>query len=520
MSRRRRAAGTALALLVGAVAIAAMLAVAGELGRPEGLPSGPPSSATIEDAAGFDPFAFEEGDPDEFLERGRDAYAHPLYAFSPQGAAASAARTARFRGLVEEAAGREGVDADTLEAVVMLESAGRPEVAAGGDPEGAVGLAQILSGTATGLLGMSVDLERSKRLTAEIERMRRRAARTRATRARRALARRVRALERRRRSVDERYDPERSLAGAARYLALAERRFGREDLAVASYHMGMGNLGDAIEAYVAPARLERTLRETVSEHGLSYVRLFYDSSPVENPGTHALLASLGDDSRSYLFRVEAAREIMALHRGDPAELARREGRHALWPSGEAALRPPEATERYADASALREAREDGDLATLPDEPARLGFSLDPTLGRLSVGERPGRPVLYRSLRPEALATLLFITKEVRRSAGRAGLRVTDAARDSAYGRRLAAAGGDRGEPAEGFDPHATGYAFDVARDYPDARVRAAFASVLDRLRALRVIDYVYERREIHVGVGPDAERLLPLQEALAPSPGS
>ena len=46
----------------------------------------------------------------------------------------------------------------------------------------------------------------------------------------------------------------------------------------------------------------------------------------------------------------------------------------------------------------------------------------------------------------------------------------------------------------------------------------AFAHVLDRLRALRVIDYVFERREVHIGVGPDAERLLPLQEALVSGP--
>ena len=32
-------------------------------------------------------------------------------------------------------------------------------------------------------------------------------------------------------------------------------------------------------------------------------------------------SGFGDDSRSYLFRVEAARQIMELHRDDPEELA-------------------------------------------------------------------------------------------------------------------------------------------------------------------------------------------------------
>jgi len=34
-----------------------------------------------------------------------------------------------------------------------------------------------------------------------------------------------------------------------------------------------------------------------------------------------------------------------------------------------------------------------------------------------------------------------------------------------------------------------------------------------------VIDYVYEPEEIHVTAGPDAERLLELQEALVPARG-
>jgi hypothetical protein len=123
----------------------------------------------------------------------------------------------------------------------------------------------------------------------------------------------------------------------------------------------------------------------------------------------------------------------------------------------------------------------------------------------------------RGLRPEAVAALLLITKEVRRIAGRGGLRVTAAVRDPASWRRLAATG-TSGEPPRSFSPHATGYSFDIARRYPSRRVANAFAHVLDRLRALRVIDYVFERREVHIGVGPDAERLLPLQEALVSGP--
>lgn len=472
---------------------------------------GAPSSASIADVAGFEPFAFEDGDPDDFLERGRDGYSHPLYAFSPGGAAASAARTARFRSRIEDAADRHEIEAETLEALVLLESAGRPDVAVGDDPERAVGLGQILPGTASGLLGMSVDLEASERLTRGIARERRRARRARSPRARRVALRRAAGFARRRRDVDERYDPIDALDGAARYLGIAQPRFGREDLAVASYHMGIGNLKDVIDAYVGPPRRGRSTSAIVEERDLSYPRLLFDSSPLENRRTYRLLAGFGDDSRSYLFRVEAAREIMELHRDDPEELARLERLHAQWPSGELVLRPPEESEVFADPAALRDAYDGGDLLPLPDEPHRLGYALDPGLGRFAAGSEDSHPSLYRGLRPEAVATLLFITKEVRRLAGRAGLRVTDASRDPA-------APGGAGEPPRAFSPHATGYAFDIAREYGSPRVGRAFAYVLERLRTLRVIDYVRERDEIHIGVGPDAELFLPVQEALVPEP--
>ncbi|HLL85902.1 MAG TPA: transglycosylase SLT domain-containing protein, partial [Thermoleophilaceae bacterium] len=365
MSPRRRAALAAAALVAGLTAAVALAAAGGLLAGPEGIPDAPPGTASISDAAAFEPFALDEVSEDELLERARAGFSHPLYAFSPGGAPASAARTARFRAPLEAASGRHGIGPDTLEALVMLESAGRPDVAAGDDPEGAVGLGQILPGTATALLGMRVDLGASKRLSAAIERVRRRAERARSARTRRAATRRAAELARRRRAVDERYDPARSLDGAARYLAIAERRFGREDLALASYHMGMGNLERTVETYVAPARPAPRVRDTVAAHDVSYVRLYFASSPVDNARTHALLAGFGDDSRTYLFRLEAAREIMRLQRDDPVELARRARLHALWPSGELVLRPPAEADRYADANALRASYDEGELVPLP-----------------------------------------------------------------------------------------------------------------------------------------------------------
>ena len=111
---------------------------------------------------------------------------------------------------------------------MLLESAGRPDARASDDLEGAVGLTQILAETGTNLLDMQVDVRASERLT-------RQAATARGPRE----ADRIRA---KRRQVDERFDPQKSLAATGRYLKLAKDEFGREDLAVVSYHMGIGNL--------------------------------------------------------------------------------------------------------------------------------------------------------------------------------------------------------------------------------------------------------------------------------------
>ena len=82
-----------------------------------------------------DPYAWDPERADEFARRAAAGNSHLLYALSPGGAVASAERTARWRPLVERAAEQAGVDADTLEGLVFLESAGRADARAPGGLE-------------------------------------------------------------------------------------------------------------------------------------------------------------------------------------------------------------------------------------------------------------------------------------------------------------------------------------------------------------------------------------------------
>src|SRR4051812_8687037 len=91
-----------------------------------------------------DPIAWSPKRRRELERRAAAGLAHVIYAKSPGGAIVSAARTATWRPQVERAAKRGGVDPDELEAIVLLESAGRPEAQAPKGKKGAAGLAPDL----------------------------------------------------------------------------------------------------------------------------------------------------------------------------------------------------------------------------------------------------------------------------------------------------------------------------------------------------------------------------------------
>ncbi|HEX8741807.1 MAG TPA: transglycosylase SLT domain-containing protein [Thermoleophilaceae bacterium] len=445
------------------------------------------------DGGHTDPLAFEADRKADFERRAAAGLSHVLYAKSPGGAAASARRTAAWRSQVETAAQAARLDPDLLEAIVLLESAGRPDVIAGDDPEAASGLTQILAETGQNLLGLRVDLAASRSLTKRIAAAERRE--------RDAAAARLRA---RRRRVDERFDPAKALAATGRYLTIARRRFGRDDLAVASYHMGIGNLERALRAYAGDG--DAAIDRVVGEGDLSYARLFFDSTPLLHEEAHAVLSSFGDDSSTYLWRVLAAREIMRLHRENPAELGRLEGLHARKASAEEVLHPSTSTEVFGSPADLRAARADGDLVELPDDPGRYHFAVDRQMGELAarVGETPD---LYRALRPEALALLAYMAAGVEEVSGLGPLVVTSTVRDPSYQRVL---GRRNREAARDYSLHTTGYSFDVLREYRSREQALAFEFWLGRLQALDLIAWVREPRAIHVTVSSEAERLSAL----------
>jgi hypothetical protein len=473
----RAVAGT-LALVAAGVAIAAIVLALG-IGDREPLEvqvarvTIAASAATDPDA---DPFAWRPSRRADFEQRAAEGLSHVIYEMSPGGVVASARRTAGYRDSIAAAAERHGIDADTLEAVIFLESAGRPNVIAGPTPESAAGLAQILPSTATDLLGMPVDLPASIEITERISRSRSPAQTDR--------------LEAERAAVDQRFDPEAALEGAARYLEIAQARFGGEDFAIASYHMGIGNLESVVGAYAGdPA---------------SYAQLYFDSGIDSHSEAYEMLAGFGDESADYLWKVRASEQVMRAYRDDPDALAATAELATNKATMEEVFHPLNETEVFDDPDAVADATEDGELLPLPDQPV-LGWEPDAEMGELAT-ELDQSPVLYRALRPEALATLTYLAGLVRNISGAATpLQVTSGVRDREYQDLLV---GVNPEATSEYSLHTTGWAFDIRREYESRRQAAAFQFVLDRLRALAVLDYAIEPGAIHITVSNRGGELL------------
>ena len=142
-------------------------------------------------------------------------------------------------------------------------------------------------------------------------------------------------------------------------------------MAFVSYHMGMGNLESVLRAYGSEP----------GDEDLSYTQVYFDSTPLRNAAAQRKLASFGDDSSNYLWKLGSAREIMRLHREDAGELARMQAAQTAKASAEEVLHPPGSTPRFTTPAKLQEAWDDDDDRGVPRRPARDGPAPRPAHGR-------------------------------------------------------------------------------------------------------------------------------------------
>ncbi|MDQ8044950.1 MAG: hypothetical protein AAGC46_12065 [Solirubrobacteraceae bacterium] len=445
---------------------------------------------------------YRPGNDDGFEQRAAAGFSHPLYAQVPGGALATAKRVAALDPEIKQAASAKNspVDADTLEALVYLESAGRPNAAAvPGNVTGAVGLTQIVGETANNLLGMKIDLSRSQSLTNQIAKVSKQIARWDA-RGSKAAATRGRAklhdLGVTRAKVDPRFVPQAALAATVKYLTIAKKTLGREDLAITSYHMGIGNLQRVLSAYGRPS--------------VPYVQLYFDVDPQRSPKAYTILSRFQDDSATYYWRILAAKTIMAEYRKDPNALAAQAKLITEKASNEDFMHPPATNPPFANASAIKKATADGDLVALPISALNAnGIAVSPAMGELA-GKFDQPRSRYRALRRGSLAALVTIGAAVNDLTGGKFLTATSSVRDVKYQALLQA---ETVQATKAFSLHTAGWAVDISRSYASGKQAQMFQFVLTRMQALDLISWVREPEVIHFTAANDADaRLGPILE--------
>jgi hypothetical protein len=246
--------------------------------------------------------------------------------------------------------------------------------------------------------------------------------------------------------------------------------------------MGIGNLETVLRLFTGAGTGE-PIAKVVADDDLSYTRVYFGSTPLLHPIAYGKLASFGDDSSNYLWRVLAAREIMQLYRRQPQQLQQLAALHKAGRSAELVLHPP-GTPAYPDLQAVERAIHAGQLVDPPAQPAKLGLAFATPHGPL------------RALRLPALSALLYIGVGTKDIGGGGLLTVTRAVQPGRAGR-------------DDDQLHATGYEFDIARRYRDHRQALAFQFMLDRLQTLNLIAWRRDADKIHVVVADSARRLLP-----------
>jgi Transglycosylase SLT domain len=468
--RRLALAGVALVALVALIAGAIALATSGGKSAPPPLPL----PGIGRPAKPGDPFAYASGSESNFIARAIAGSEHVLFTKSPGGALATAARVGAWRGLIDQAVAGTSIDPSLLEALVFVESAGRSNVIAGLDPANASGLTQILASTGQSLLGMQINLARSRQLTGKID--------TAAGNGKLGLVAR---LQGQRAVIDDRFNPRKALAATVRYLDIAEQHFGRADLAVESYHMGIGNLQTVLDDYDGGKPVP-------------YAQLYFDTAPDHHPAAYNLISGFGDDSSLYYWRLLGAEQIMRLYRTDRAELSRLISLQTAVDSQAYVLHPPQDLQPFATPDALDDAYAKRTILPLPSNASALGLAYDPGIGSLA-SQLHVSGALYRGLRGPALDLLIELAARVRSlSGGAAPLIVTSAVSDEQYQQLLGVS-----DP-----PAAAGWSFTIARRYRDRAQTDAFQAMLDRLQALNVIAWQRFPSEIEITVASDASQVI------------
>jgi hypothetical protein len=305
-----------------------------------------------------------------------------------------------LQALFRSASQHSGVPAELIEAVAYLESWGDARAES---PDGPKGIMQISEATARSM-GLKVVHATRYKITREKVPVKSKSKKPKYRTVTHKTPYQV--LLR-----DDRLVPDRAIPAAAKYLAGMERKFGGRDWAIFAYHCGQGCVAEMQE-------LTRRARGIPKDQA-TVARMFFSCSPVWNPELYQGIEQQmqRDYSPTYWFRVERAKQLLALDRRDPAAfvlLAEQYKSQFAGPNGRPNRAPHRLSVWLKQDDLVFHSRDDihGDmgnrLVKAFDRPDYFGYSL-----RIAVDD-PSILEDFSKASPAAIGTLTYIAFETRR----------------------------------------------------------------------------------------------------------
>lgn len=309
--------------------------------------------------------------------------------------------------------------------------------------------------------------------------------------------------------VDNRKDVQMSVYATAKLLSLEKQVMGDTDLAIMAYHSGDADVKSWVKKYIEPNPVGSGGRSDIQKYGLTYDKIYFNSTPYYNPGTYSIYRKIMDDDwgPNYPWKVRCAAQAMDLYRKDKAQFQRvadtnkfrgKRAKYRMWTFYRDSDKP------LVDVADLKKGLRDGTLVTIPQNPEKFGFSLRlEGAGMVAELDKQNQTSYLATQIPEAGLALWIGTEFQKLRAGHSSqviLNITSASRTVEYQEKLT-----KSNPVatKELSFHVLGLAFDIAKSNLDANAQRDLQFVLDELDSTGMISWVPEIKAYHVVVAPD-----------------
>jgi hypothetical protein len=318
--------------------------------------------------------------------------------------------------------------------------------------------------------------------------------------------------------IDDRLDPEKSIAAVGMRLCNSYKVLGRFDLAVQAHHNGMGRLLDQLQLYTGEKVTEKNAAMIVAKYDLSFTKLFFDNTPYHKPKLYEFFNKIPNSGDTYYFKIKKAMEVLKLYEVSPVNYV------ALYQKYQTPFKAdrisanrqwyfyrPEQFQRlqFQNLTAIVQANLNGRLVSLPQPWSSFGI-MPRISGKSPIAEKdPENRMMYISAEPSVIGALLYAIDEVKRLQGAKfqPYEVNSMVRSIEYQERLKKTNGNA---KTDLPIHTIGKAVDVPLKNVSKDMRRDLLFIFWEMDSVGLISYIDEDQQdtIHVVPHPDYEEFF------------